>query len=261
MRLRKILAAVEADASDASALCAATRLATAALARLAVPGASPGGVPALEIARAAEREGADMIVLPRDPRDTLEGTVRRARVPCLVVPPGGAGFGTILAAIDGGPDSADVSDAATTIGELLGGKVITVRVERRSPFHLASLGSAAEPHGRRSATGGTGTATLVSAEPVIVREGDPVAEILNVVRDVGIELLVFGHHRGGPSAGSVRRTNRADLSAAQAAEAELRGRYPAGRRGPAAQNPTAGSVKAMNANPCGRDPRTLHCQA
>jgi len=121
MRLRKILAAVEADASDASALCAATRLATAALARLAVPGASPGGVPALEIARAAEREGADMIVLPRDPRDTLEGTVRRARVPCLVVPPGGAGFGTILAAIDGGPDSADVSDAATTIGELLGG--------------------------------------------------------------------------------------------------------------------------------------------
>ena len=201
MRLRKILAAVEADASDASALCAATRLATAALARLAVPGASPGGVPALEIARAAEREGADMIVLPRDPRDTLEGTVRRARVPCLVVPPGGAGFGTILAAIDGGPDSADVSDAATTIGELLGGKVITVRVERRSPFHLASLGSAAEPHGRRSATGGTGTATIVSAEPVIVREGDPVAEILNVVRDVGIELLVFGHHRGGPSNG------------------------------------------------------------
>src|SRR5256886_9068670 len=50
------------------------------------------------------------IVLPRDPRDTLEGTVRRARVPCLVVPPGGAGFGTILAAIDGGPDSADVSE-------------------------------------------------------------------------------------------------------------------------------------------------------
>src|SRR3989442_1476543 len=89
MRLRKILAAVEADASDASALCAATRLATAALARLAVPGASGGPAPA----------------------------------------------------------------------------------------------------------------TLVSAEPVIVREGDPVAEILNVVRNVGIELLVFGHHRGGPSNG------------------------------------------------------------
>src|SRR2546427_12917329 len=143
MRLRKILAAVEADASDASALCAATRLATAALARLAVPGASPGGVPAHEIAPAAEREGADMIVLPRDPRDTLEGTVRRARVPCLVVPPGGAGFGTILAAIDGGPDSADVSDAATTIGELLGGKVITVRVDaaRSTWRHSARLPS------------------------------------------------------------------------------------------------------------------------
>src|SRR5437879_13865824 len=133
MRLRKILAAVEADASDASALCAATRLATAALARLAVPGASPGGVPALEIARAAEREGADMIVLPRDPRDTLEGTVRRARVPCLVVPPCGARFGTILAAIDGGPDSADVTDATPRLGGPLGGQVVPGLARRHAP--------------------------------------------------------------------------------------------------------------------------------
>src|SRR2546428_599885 len=55
--------------------------------------------------------------------------------------------------------------------------------------------------GRRAGRGATAPAPLVSAEPVIVREGDPVAEILNVVRDVGIELLVFGHHRGGPSNG------------------------------------------------------------
>src|SRR5205809_5378701 len=201
MRLRKILAAVEADASDASALCAATRLATAALARLAVPGASPGGVPALEIARAAEREGADMIVLPRDPRNTLEGTVQRARVPCLVVAPGGAGLGRVLAAIDGGPDSGDVLGAARAIGQLPGSEVLSVRVERWSGCATASLASAGELSGRWGETAGSGTTTLSLADPVIVRQGDPVAEILNVVRDMGIELLVFGHHRGGPTNG------------------------------------------------------------
>jgi nucleotide-binding universal stress UspA family protein len=201
MQIRKILAAVARDAPDRAALRAATRLATAAEAQVAVSGAAPHGVPAVEIARAAEREGADLIVLPRDPIDTVTGTVRRARVPCLVVPPGWAASGKILAAIDGGPDSADVSGAASAIGELLRGKVITVRVERRSHFAVASLASAEWPHQRRDAIAGTGTATLASAEPVLVREGDPVAEILNLVRDVGIELLVFGHHRGGPSNG------------------------------------------------------------
>jgi len=160
--LRTVLVAVDAGApDDGDARRAAARVATAARARLAVFEVPRGGVPAVEVARAAERQDVGIIVLPREPRDLVEGTVRRARVPCLIVSKGACPFRRILAALDGGPDSAGILDVASALGELLGGDV----------------------------------------EAVHVRDGDPVAAIIDRVQAEGTDLLVHGHHRGGPRNG------------------------------------------------------------
>ncbi len=184
------------------------------------------GVPAVEVARWSETEGADLIVLGREPRwrlnraglgGTIEGTVRRARVPCLIATPGPNAYRRILAAVDAGPDSTAVLEASFALGRLFGSQVLALHVER--PLALAE---AALPRTEtmRHATAVAGAAaaawrqdpedslpqTVTSREPlaacdVIVRQGDPVAEILKAIREEGIELLVHGHHRGGTSNG------------------------------------------------------------
>ena len=146
--------------------------------------------------------GADLIVLGREaptPMDlrhsgnTLEGTVRRARVLCLVVPRGQHRFSRVLAAVDGGPDSREVKAAALRLARLFDASVHTVRVE---PAVLAGVGA---PPGLQELPPAVGN------EPIVC-QGDPVSEILRVVREEAVDLLVFGHHRGGPA--STHATSR-----------------------------------------------------
>jgi nucleotide-binding universal stress UspA family protein len=193
--LRNILVAVKPGSPDAHPLERARRLAQCAGARLTVLSVPTVAIPAIEIAREAESRGADLIVLGREPpattdfrRDhgTVEGTVRRARVPCLLLPSGPVAFHRVLAAVDGGPDSHDVVAAALLVGGVFDAAVRTVRVEE--PV-LAAVGGSAWP-------------ADVYAPPAtidaIVRQGEPVSEVLRVVREEGADLLVLGHHRGGP---------------------------------------------------------------
>jgi nucleotide-binding universal stress UspA family protein len=161
------------------------------------------GLPAIEIARWSESDGTDLIVLGReaqtraprvDAADTVEGTVRRARVPCLLAPAGGTPFKRILAAVDGGPDTKEIIEAALAIGRLFAAAVRALHVEAPA---LAGVGATSWAHdaprwGEQHAETGCDT---------ILREGDPVVEILRVVRDEAVDLLVLGHHRGGPSGG------------------------------------------------------------
>ncbi len=83
------------------------------------------GLPAVEIPRAAELVNADLLVLGREPEvgRTIEGTVRRAQVPCLVVRSGLERFQRVLAAVAVGPSSTDVLDAALAIAESEGSDV------------------------------------------------------------------------------------------------------------------------------------------
>jgi nucleotide-binding universal stress UspA family protein len=219
--LRNILIAVKPASAEAHPLGSAITLAASARARLTVltvaaspesrPGVETGleerftvrhvvGIPAIEIAREAESRGVDLIVLgrdlpiPLDPRrngNTAEGTVRRARVPCLLVPGGQEGFQRVLAAVDGGPDSGDVVAAARLVGRAFDAAVRVVRVEE--PV-LAGVGAPAWSHEPSPSV-----SPAVGGEcETIVRHGDPVSEVLRVVREQDIDLLVFGHHRGGP---------------------------------------------------------------
>ncbi|PYO97334.1 MAG: hypothetical protein DMD60_07280 [Gemmatimonadetes bacterium] len=213
--LRNILVAVRPGSLDSHPLRSAMAVATRARARLSGLSVAPSprarahiestlaegipmhtalGIPAIEIVREAESKGTDLLVLGRElsPQmdlrhdgNTVEGTVRRARIPCLVVPRGQEKFGRVLAAVDGGPDSRDVMAAALLVGRLFDASVRAVQVEAAI---LAGVGASTGLHEVPPAGG----------DETIICQGDPVSEILRVVRDEDVDLLVFGHHRGGP---------------------------------------------------------------
>jgi len=191
MVIRTILVAVRPATAqpDLAALGGGSGLEPTAQARLVALNLPDTGVPAVEIARCAEREHADLIVLPREPQDVVEGTVRRVRVPCLIVPPGQTAFGRVLTAVDASPDSGEITEAALAIGRLVGGAVTVLHVEQPA---LVAVGRGND----RPAWAAPAVACRV-----IVRQGDPVAEILRTVCEEGFDLLVHGHHRGGPRCG------------------------------------------------------------
>lgn len=165
------------------------------------------GLPGVEIPRAAEREGADVIVLGRaspqpgaGPGETVHGTVRRTRVPCVVAPAGAGGFRRVLAAVDGGPDSGDVLRAALALARPWAAELCAVHVQQ--PV-LAGAGAGpwtagAGPDPVANHAEPPGGPAEVAGYVVMIRRGDPVAEILRAVREGGVELLALGHHRGGP---------------------------------------------------------------
>lgn len=214
MDLQRILVAVKPASPDDGLLRFAARLAGRTRARLTAlsvtdvssssapvaPDRRDGatvltvaGVPAIEIARHAEASGADLIVVGRDipaarvTRDcgaTVEGTVRRAHAPCLLVPPGARAFRRVLVAIDGGPDSGDVIAAARLIARAYNAAVQLVQVE--------------EPVAAGVAASGGGREASAPDRDTIVCQGDPVSEILRVARDQAVDLVALGHHRGGP---------------------------------------------------------------
>lgn len=175
------------------------------------------GLPAVEIARWSDSGCADLIVVgcepgPRPARPAgdcvVAGAVRRARVPCLVVRSGEPAFRRILAAIDGSPDSADVLSAAAGFTGLMQSGLVALQVEpppqaggkpswTREPRSLSPLTAHRFSDGRGAAAV---LATPACCE-IVVRHGDPVAQILRAVREEGIDLLVHGHHRGGPRNG------------------------------------------------------------
>lgn len=214
MELQRILVAVKPASADTHLLRFAAQLAAKAGARLTAvcvtDASSPAapvagqwngvtvltvaGVPAIEIARHAEATGADLIVLGRDipparlTRDcgtTVEGTVRRARVPCLLVPPSARALHRVLVAVDGGLESDDVIAAARCLARAYTASVRLVQVEEPVAASVGASPSMDDiprrvPH------------------DTIVCQGDPVSEILRVAREEAVDLVALGHHRGGP---------------------------------------------------------------
>lgn len=184
------------------------------------------GVPSVEIARLAEKVAADLIVLGRKRRtrverwvigDTSDATARRARVPCLFVHAEEPAFRRVLAAVDGGPATTEVLEAAFAAARLLGAQVFALHVEGPvgvvegpaprtvTMHHAAALSEAVravlnqQPEDPPQATA-VEAATGAGCD-VIVRQGEPVAEILSTIQEENIDLLVIGHHRGGPAGG------------------------------------------------------------
>lgn len=161
------------------------------------------GIPSIEIARFAEKAGADLLILGRKPRsdtarrllgDTADAVARRSAVPCLFVPGPDDATGRMLAALDGTDRGFVVLRRALDFAAVLGLELDLVTVElapAREPVPAAF-----ESPGRRTENVmrvlGTSAATLR------VRRGDVVAEILSEIEARRTRILVVGYRRGGP---------------------------------------------------------------
>jgi nucleotide-binding universal stress UspA family protein len=154
------------------------------------------GLPSVELARRAELEGADLLVLGRQPTGdlarrptgrTLRGTLARARMPCLVVPFGQRTWRRVLAALGAGPAAAAVDEVATAFAALWGAVPTTVHAEPGGRAPTAAVVTDAA-HGPATATAGT------------IVYGDPVGEILKTAREQSTDILVIGYHRGETTA-------------------------------------------------------------
>lgn len=164
--------------------------------------------PSIEIARAAETEHADLIVLgqrhasrpERQPAGhTTDGTLQRARVPCLIVPFGQRTWRRVLVLSRDGAATGAILEQAFTFAGLFVCEVTVLEVQP----HLALAGGGpTETLGRKAFAlwarmPGTG------AFDVISREGDPATEILRVAREELADLLVIGCSE--PGAGETAR--------------------------------------------------------
>jgi nucleotide-binding universal stress UspA family protein len=172
------------------------------------------GLPGVEISRIAERVRADLLVLGRKPRtqamrlllgDTADAVARRSRIPCLFVPPWGAGFDRVLVAVDGSPRGSAVLRFAVGFAGATGAALRVLTVERSWPGEPADLATIPATRGRAiQAELGGGPAVEVE-----VRRGEAAEQILEAATETGEGVVVVGCHRGGPAgvieAGSTAR--------------------------------------------------------
>jgi nucleotide-binding universal stress UspA family protein len=158
------------------------------------------GLPAVEIARWAELDEADLIVLGRQPVGpherrpagrTIEGTLRRARVPCLVVPFGQRSWHRILVLAHDGPAAGDVLDQAFAFSEVFASEVVVVDTEPQ----LVGAGGYGEPMARR-AFATWARLPRAGTIDVLTCEGEGAAELLKAARERQADLLVIGLRRG-----------------------------------------------------------------
>jgi nucleotide-binding universal stress UspA family protein len=163
------------------------------------------GIPAIEIIRCAQEEGADLVVLGRpavDPgrppeKSVTAAVLQRARVPVVLAPLHHVTVHRVAAALDEGPSNfvAEIMDVAETLAGAYGASVAALHVERPSrTTELAGVGTWELPAG----AGGTAVATHWE---VLMRHGEPVREILAAIDEHVVDLLVVGYRRGAAVSG------------------------------------------------------------
>lgn len=157
------------------------------------------GVPGIEIVRAAESWGADLVVIGRRGRAsgdaellgrTVDTVIRRRTGPCLLIPPDLDRLGRMVVALDGTSRGLGILPFAETFAEMLqlpASTVYTAPEEVAAHSARAKLMTALIEHPQ-----------LGGAEQLEVRIGPPVQEILAACRTGGADLLVVGVRRGGP---------------------------------------------------------------
>ncbi|HET8762397.1 MAG TPA: universal stress protein [Gemmatimonadales bacterium] len=168
------------------------------------------GIPGIEVPRHAEENGADLIVVGHTPRsqsarllvgDTADSVTRRARVPCLLIPPGRVLDGPVVAAVDGTRHSTAVLEAACRLAATLDQPVHSVTVEVLRPDEPRAM-TAVLPMARsvklEDVIAGVSQRFGVPI-PLEVRRGDVVEELLLAAEELDAHTVVVGFHRGGPA--------------------------------------------------------------
>lgn len=189
------------------------------------------GLPGIEIGRYAETHGADLVVVGRKRRsglhrlllgDTADSIARRSGVPCLFVPAGASPPSRVLAALDGTERGLAVLIAAMDFTRDTCGRLRAVSVEpayenekdapRLLTSRSAQLLAAVNQLRLHSDLGPGGWDAPLQSEqwaPVAIHRGRVVEEVVREATVSSADVLVIGHHRGGPAgiveAGSVAR--------------------------------------------------------
>jgi nucleotide-binding universal stress UspA family protein len=192
---RRIHGPTPADVAEDHARSALEALVLSTLGAARAGAAVQFGLASVELARRAELEGADLLVLGRQPTGdlarrptgrTLRGTLARARMPCLIVPFGQRTWRRVLAALGVGPAAAAVDEVATAFAALWGAEPQTVHAEPGGG--AARVAAARAEHGPATVAAGT------------ILHGDPVGEVLKAAREQATDTLVIGYHRGETTA-------------------------------------------------------------
>jgi nucleotide-binding universal stress UspA family protein len=165
------------------------------------------GIPAIEIIRFVESRGADFVVLdgghPQAPaaeglRFLADSVVRRAEVPCLVLPVGQTRLARMVVALDGSDRGMRALRTAWDLRGLADGEISAILVE---PENGRLEGVAEFPSTVRDLLGRQ-VASAMGPEAnirVFHRHGDVVDQVLDGLSAEAGDLLVVGVRRGGPA--------------------------------------------------------------
>ncbi|HEX9755025.1 MAG TPA: universal stress protein [Gemmatimonadales bacterium] len=163
------------------------------------------GHPGIEIVRAAEQIGADLIVIGRSVRashgcprlgTTADSVVRRSNRPCLMIPLGQDRLDHAVVALDGSERGLMVLGCAQEFIRARGGDLEAIHVEplvRRGNGESASQKSLRILDALGEGRGGNGRAW-----PLRVLHGDPAECLCGELQGAERDLLVVGARRGGP---------------------------------------------------------------
>lgn len=163
------------------------------------------GIASIEIVRAAEQTGADLLVIGRCPcareaprvGSTADSVARRSPIPCLFVGPEGQLNGRTVVALDGTERGLSVLTGAMAFQALAGGdlEVVTVEPLVKGAGHEAPRSARTlrvmEALAERSGPGDRTT-------PLHTLKGDPARKIPEFMSGIDGALLVVGARRWGP---------------------------------------------------------------
>ncbi len=165
------------------------------------------GVPAIEIVRYAELKRAGLLILgdgqeDEGAGDTLkelaDAVVRRADVPCLILPTGQDRLARTLVALDGSERGMRALRVAWGMRAIQDGELTAMYVSTEREQRAGVVGP---PGARAQEIGARVTETLGPGSGVAVlhRRGDVVDEVLRGLSAEAGDLLVVGVRRGGPA--------------------------------------------------------------
>jgi len=179
------------------------------------------GLPGVEISRYAERAQVDLIILVRKARtmmsrvvsgDTVDSVARRSVVPCLLVPPVEFEVERVMAALDGTERGLVVYRRARDLAGAFRCPLAALTVERlheNEPPELATGLPSNRSILLERTLAGLPQRGDVLPQPLKIRRGDVVEQVLAELEKSPGGLLAVGYHRGGPpgvvEAGSIGR--------------------------------------------------------
>jgi nucleotide-binding universal stress UspA family protein len=172
----------------------------AALAAPTVSYEAAFGWPSIEIARCAERIGADVLALGKGDevaRNATENvtaaTLRRSRVPVLVAPATHRVYRRVLACVDDSPHAPLVLEAAQSVGTYFGARVLALHVE---PTGAETVVAGRRPWLQRLERAWGSDGAVAAPCETLIRQGDAAAEILAETSTEDADLIAFGFRRG-----------------------------------------------------------------